>query len=99
ELAEFRAGFKRYATELLDAFEPFRPTAQTYSPLSFFFNFSHNVLKGTVIDALLASEPWKVTLNDLVTVGESATTQGQSKEALARTLMAYARANPHKIRG
>jgi hypothetical protein len=99
ELAEFRAGFKRYETELLNAFEPFRPTPHSYSPLSFFFNFSHNVLKGTVVDALLASEPWKVTLNDLVTVGESATTLGQSKEALARTLMAYARANPHKIRG
>lgn len=99
ELAEFRAGFKRYETELLEGFEKFRPTAQSYSPLSFFFNFSHNVLKGTVVDALLAAEPWKVTLNDLVTMRESATTQGQSKEALARTLMAYARANPHHIRG
>ena len=47
----------------------------------------------------LASEPWKVTINDLVTVRDSGTTGGQSKEALARTLMAYARANPHKIRG
>jgi hypothetical protein len=99
ELAEFRAGFKRYEGELLDAFEKFRPTMDSYSPLSFFFNFSHNVLKGTVVDALLASEPWRVTLNDLATVRDSATTMGQSKEALARTLMAYARANPHQIRG
>jgi hypothetical protein len=99
ELAEFRAGFKRYETELLEAFETFRPTTDTYSPLSFFFNFSHNVLKGTVVDALLAGEPWKVTLNDLITVRERSTTKGQSKEALARTLMAYARANPHQIRG
>jgi hypothetical protein len=99
ELAEFRAGFKRYETELLEAFETFRPTTETYSPMSFFFNFSHNVLKGTIVDALLASEPWRVTLNDLVTVRERPTTMGQSKEALARTLMAYARANPHQIRG
>jgi hypothetical protein len=89
----------RYATDLLDAFEAFRPTPQRYSPMSFFFNFSHNVLKGTVVDAVLASEPWKVTLNDLTTAGESETTMGQSKEALARTLMAYARVNPHQIRG
>jgi hypothetical protein len=99
ELAEFRAGFKRYEAELLEAFETFRPTPQTYSPMSFFFNFSHNVLKGTVVDALLASQPWKLTLNDLTTAGESRTAMGQSKEALARTLMAYARANPHQIRG
>jgi hypothetical protein len=99
ELAEFREGFKRYETDLLEAFETFRPTPQSYSPLSFFFNFSHNVLKGTVIDALLANDVWKVTLNDLVTVRENPTTQGQSKEALARTLMAYARANPQQIRG
>lgn len=99
ELAEFRAGFKRYETDLLDAFEAFRPTPQRYSPMSFFFNFSHNVLKGTVVDALLASEPWKVTLNDLTTAREGKTTMGQSKEALARTLMAYARVNPHQIRG
>ena len=99
ELAEFRAGFKRYETDLLAAFEQFRPTMHSYSPMSFFFNFSHNVLKGTVVDALLASEPWKVTLNDLATIRESATITSQSKEALARTLMAYARANPHQIRG
>ena len=38
-----------------------------YSPLSFFFNFSHNVVKGAVIDALLRGEPWRLTLNDLLT--------------------------------
>jgi hypothetical protein len=99
ELAEFRDGFRRYQSELLGAFEKFRPTPEAYSPMSFFFNFSHNVLKGTVVDALLASEPWRVTLNDLVTERPMAAPEPQSKEALARTLMAYARANPHKIRG
>ena len=32
---------------LREEFEPYRPTALMYSPLSFFFNFSHNVVKGT----------------------------------------------------
>lgn len=99
ELAEFREGFKRYESDLLEAFEPFRPSPQAYSPLSFFFNFSHNVLKGTVVDALLSGEPWHLTLNDLGTTVREGDSQGESKEALARTLMAYARANPHKIRG
>jgi len=98
ELAEFREDFKRYEGELLQSFEKFRPTPQIYSPLSFFFNFSHNVLKGTIVDALLSGEPWHLTLNDLVTAGEGES-QEESKEVLARTLMAYARANPHKIRG
>jgi hypothetical protein len=99
ELAEFREGFRRHQEELLAAFEQLRPTTNAYSPLSFFFNFSHNVLKGTVVDALLASTPWRITLNDLVTARETGDHHPQSKEALARTLMAYARANPHKIRG
>jgi hypothetical protein len=99
ELAAFREGFKRYADDLLAHFERFRPSLHTYSPMSFFFNFSHNVLKGTVVDALLAGEPWQVTLNDLATALECGEPRADAKEALARTLMAYARANPHKIRG
>ena len=100
ELARFHEGFRRNADELLAEFEPFRPTADKYSPLSFFFNFSHNVLKGTVVDALLAGEPWALTLNDLATgIDHDGRPNGQAKERLARTLMAYARANPHKIRG
>jgi hypothetical protein len=100
ELAAFREGFRRYAGELLAEFEPFRPRANKYSPLSFFFNFSHNVLKGTVVDALLASEPWALTINDLATgIDHEGGANAEAKERLARTLMAYARANPHKIRG
>jgi hypothetical protein len=100
ELAEFREGFKRYEHQLIAEFEKFRPTLHTYSPLSFFFNFSHNVLKGTIVDALLAGEPWALTLNDLVTEASGGEEpQHEAKQALARTLMAYARANPHKIRG
>jgi hypothetical protein len=99
ELARFREGFERYADDLLADFERFRPPLDGYSPMSFFFNFSHNVLKGTVVDALLAGEPWRITLNDLATAIERDQPKADAKEGLARTLMAYARANPHKIRG
>lgn len=99
DLAAFREGFARYADDLLAEFERFRPSLTSYSPFSFFFNFSHNVLKGTVVDALLASEPWKLTINDLITGIGHGEPKLAEKEALARTLMAYARANPHKIRG
>jgi hypothetical protein len=100
ELAAFREGFRRYADELLSEFEQFRPRTDKYSPLSFFFNFSHNVLKGTVVDALMASDPWGLTLNDMATgIDHEGRANADEKERLARTLMAYARANPHKIRG
>ena len=88
ELAAFREGFRRYADDLLAGFEPFRPTPDRYSPLSFFFNFSHNVLKGTVVDALLAGEPWALTINDLATgIDHDGGANAQAKERLARTLM------------
>jgi hypothetical protein len=99
ELAEFRRGFMRFSRDLLAEFERFRPTLDAYSPMSFFFNFSHNVLKGTVIDALLAGEPWQLTINDLTTTIDRGVSRAKEKEALARTLMGYARANPQKIRG
>ena len=99
ELADFRSDFTKFSADLLTEFERFRPTLDTYSPMSFFFNFSHNVLKGTVIDALLAGEPWPLTINDLTTSIDHGAARAKEKEALARTLMAYARANPHKIRG
>jgi hypothetical protein len=98
EREQFRAAFHAYKQDLLAGFEHYRPTERSYSPLSFFFNFSHNVVKGTTIDALLERRPWAVTFNDLLTsrddVGKNAV-----KESLARTLMDYARANPQTIRG
>jgi len=65
--------------------------------MSFFFNFSHNVLKGTVVDALLRGEPRPLTFNDLLT-GTPAE-QADAKRDLATTLMGYARANPDRISG
>src|SRR5262249_40810001 len=65
----------------------------------FYFNFSHNITKGTVIDALLRSSPWALTLNDLLTALPRTEPIGAAKMALARTLMGYARESPDRIRG
>ncbi len=99
EIGVFREGFRRHADDLLADFERLRPTADRYSPMAFFFNFSHNVVKGTIVDALLSSQPWPLTINDLVSGLDRGEPLREAKERLARTLMAYARANPHKIRG
>ena len=92
-------GFTRHKTALIDAFQKYRPTDQAYSPLSFFFNFSHNVVKGTVVDALLWGEAWDVSMNDLLTGVPRAGLEEGSQQLLATTLMAYARSNPDRIRG
>lgn len=88
-----------HRAQLRDEFEALRPTAARYSPLAFFFNFSHNVLKGAVVDALLRGAPWPVTLTDLFTAYPDDAEVSGHKVALAETLMGYARANPQQIRG
>lgn len=97
--ARFANGFSRHKAALLDAFEKYRPVETRYSPLSFFFNFSHNVVKGAVVDALLWGEAWDLTLNDLLTGVPRAGLEDGSQQLLATTLMAYARSNPDRIRG
>lgn len=99
ERRRFRDHFLQYQSDLLAEFEAFRPTAEAYSPLSFFFNFSHNVVKGQVVDTLLWSAPWAVSLSELLTSAPMDEPSHRSRETLATTLMAYARTNPHKIRG
>jgi hypothetical protein len=99
ERLEFGERFRSHQEELTREFERFRPTAAAYSPLSFFFNFSHNVVKGAVVDALLRGQPWQLTLNDLLTSISPGDERNTAKEMLATTLMGYARANPHRIRG
>jgi hypothetical protein len=96
---EFRALFLQHRDALLEAFQHQRPTPHTYSPLSFFFNFSHNVLKGMVVDALLRGRVWPLTFNDMLTGFSRDDTEAASKQELATTLMGYARANPDTIRG
>lgn len=99
EAASFRDAFHTYRADLIAEFEAYRPSEQSYSPLNFFFNFSHNVVKGAVIDALLEGRPWSVSLNDLLTSRADEPSELLARETLAKTLMAYARANPHRIRG
>jgi hypothetical protein len=99
ERARFAAMFADHRQQLLEAFEPYRPSDRAYSPLSFHFNFAHNVIKGMIVDALLQSEVWPVALNDLLTTRSQGTAAPRVKEQLALTLMGYARANPHRIRG
>ena len=91
--------FTRHKALLLASFERYRPSETAYSPLSFFFNFSHNVVKGTVVDALLWGEAWDVSLNDLLTGVPPPDLDEGSQQLLATTLMAYARSNPDRIRG
>ena len=95
--AEFAELFHAYRDDLMHEFERHRPTEDSYSPLSFFFNFSHNILKGTIVDALLRRKPWNLAFNDLLTGVPRE--DGEPKAELARTLMGYARANPDRIRG
>ena len=97
--SEFRQLFHDYRQPLLDAFEKYRPSDRVYSPLSFFFNFSQNVLKGVVIDALLWGEPWSLSLNDLITGVPPDDARGAAKQKLATALMNYARKRPDRIRG
>ena len=99
ERARFAEMFSEHRDELLEQFERYRPSDRAYSPLSFFFNFSHNVLKGTIVDGLLQGRPWKLALNDLLTAHVHGSDAGNSQEALATTLMGYARAVPDRIRG
>jgi hypothetical protein len=99
ERVEFAELFRHHEVELLGAFERFRPSTASYSPLAFFFNFSHNVVKGAVVDALLNAKPWKLTLNDLLTGISRSGDDDAAKQKLATTVMGYARANPHRIRG
>lgn len=99
---EVAAAIGPHRSALGDACEPFRPGPAAYSPLSFFFNFSHSVVRGAVVDAMLWGEPWPVTLNDLLSSRidvPAGAAPLEKRVALATTLMDYARKNPHRVRG
>ena len=99
ERAGFRDMFLAVRHDLLPEFEAYRPSDTVYSPLCFFFNFSHNVLKGLVIDALLNDRPCPLTFNDLLTGVPRDSPDAVRKAEVATMLMGYARDNPHRIRG
>ena len=67
ELDRFLDLFARHRAGLVQAFETHRPREQGYWPIALFFNFSQNVLKGAIIDALLRGSAMPVGLNDLFT--------------------------------
>ena len=102
--AEFVERFEPHRAALVEVFERFRPDENAYSPLALFFNFSHNVVKGLVVDAVLRARPWPVALNDLLTSlppdgGSNEAVASSSPKDAATTLMGYARRNPAQIRG
>ncbi|HUL73724.1 MAG TPA: hypothetical protein VLT86_11520 [Vicinamibacterales bacterium] len=98
EVAEFRDRVRDRRDEVVEAFERHRPRDDIYSPIALFFNFSQNVLKGEVVDAILWGEPWPLTLNDLLS-GLDSPARSSARVKLATTLMDYARRSPDRIRG
>ena len=99
ELGEIRTWFQEHRTDLLHDFEVHRPSPTTYSPLSFTFNFPHNLVKGIVVDAARRGLPWALSLEDLVTALPRTPELDASRRSLATTLMGYALASPDLIRG
>jgi hypothetical protein len=95
----FRELFHRHKNALLAELEQHQPGESEYSPICFYFNFSHNVLKGIVVDALLRGRPWEVTLDDLLTGMPRDASLSDSRRRLAETLMGYARKSPDRIAG
>jgi hypothetical protein len=99
DLSRVHAGLTEFRSELTESVAAFRPLDRGYSPLALFFNFSQNVLKGTVADAILRGAAWTLSLNDLFTGVPKVDPRAEAKLRLTRTLGAYARANPDTIRG
>jgi hypothetical protein len=85
--------------DLMVDFEAHRPDPGAYSPLSFTFNFPHNLVKGIVVDAALRGAPWSLSLADLVTAIPRTPELDRARRSLATTLMGYALASPDTIRG
>jgi hypothetical protein len=97
--ARFCALFAEHRSRLLPELERHRPSDASYSPLSFFFNFPHNLLKGVLVDALLRSGPCRVSLDDLLTALPRNASESAARTKLATTMMGYARESPDRIRG
>ncbi len=99
DLARIRELFARHRPNLLADFATHRPALTEYSPLSFTFNFPHNLVKGIVVDAARRGTPWPLALEDLVTALPRAEELDIARRSLATTLMGYALASPDTIRG
>ena len=99
ERLEFLRLWEKHKDDLMRAFEGLRPLDSRYSPLAFYFNFAHNVVKGAVIDSLMWGQTWDLTFNDLLSSSPREGVESGDLAALAGTLMSYARSHPDRIRG
>jgi hypothetical protein len=97
EQARFSRLYHRYREDLLEEFEPFRPSEERYSPIAFHFNFPHNALKAMVGMALTGWPLPRLPLESVFEDPEISEREGESPEALARILMEHSRANPEQI--
>jgi hypothetical protein len=106
EYAEVRTLLEAHGPRLLEELEAHAPGKEAYAPLSLHFNFPHNALVAIVTLALLEGRPQALTLNDLFEEdefgapgdeGEVTSVAPETKEGLARTLMAFSRGSPDRL--
>ncbi len=90
-----RSLLERHGTDLLDELEAHRPAKDAYAPLSLHFNFPHNTLVALAAMAIRDGSPQTLPLNALF-VRDPAEEAG-SRETLARALMEYSGASPHRL--
>lgn len=68
ERSRFCSLFQRYKDDLLKEFESHRPSERHYSPISFTFNFPHNVVKAVVVDAIIRGKVWDLKTTEFSAV-------------------------------
>jgi hypothetical protein len=107
--AEARALLAEHGPLLLEDLEAHRPTKDAYAPLSLHFNFPHNTLVAIVTLALLEGRPQRLPINALFERAPSprsddepsdeaeGSLQAETREGLARTLMAFSRSSPDRL--
>jgi hypothetical protein len=99
EIGVIRNRLDAARSTLAEALAPYRPVRGAYAPLALFFNFSQNVLKGSVVDATLWGDPRGLSLDALLTGLPRDPAEDARKLRLVDTLMAFARTSPDRIRG
>ncbi len=95
DYAEMRGLLERWGGDLLGELAGHRPTRGAYAPLSLHFNFPHNTLVALAAMAIRDGSPQTLPLNALF-VRDPAEEAG-SRETLARALMEYSGASPHRL--
>lgn len=95
---ECRGLLETHGERLLDELESHRPTKHAYAPVSLLFNFPHNALVAALTVALLEGRPRALSFNDLFDEGEAeGDARSDSREELARALMAFSRASADHV--